>query len=169
MLADTPIYRRNEQMGEFFVMFDKENIMRACQKFFKCGFQKNVNLFHDPEMQQTGVTMFESFISDANRGISPMKGYDDAKDGSWFGSFKVDNPDLWSRIKAGEFSGFSIEGMFGMEPTDPDADGDVDTAVNLTPEEQAKLIADIQGILSAKISDEAALNAIMAILESVEC
>jgi Putative phage serine protease XkdF len=164
MLADTPIYRNDPKMGEYFVVFDKANVMKACQKFFKCGFQNNVNLFHDPSMVPGGVTMFESFVADSARGISPMRGFEDAKDGSWFGSFKVDNPELWGRIKSGEFSGFSIEGMFGVEPAEPQEEA----MVPLTPEDQKSILDEIKAILNAKISDETALKAIMGILEGVE-
>jgi hypothetical protein len=167
MLADTPIYRNDPKMGEYFVVFDKANVMKACQKFFKCGFQNNVNLFHDPSMVPGGVTMFESFVCDPNRGIQPMRGFEDAKDGSWFGSFKVDNPGLWTRIKAGEFSGFSIEGMFGIEPADT-ADTQEETMIPLTPEEQRSILDEIKAILNAKISDDTALKAIAGMLEGLE-
>ena len=33
-------------------------------------------------------------------------------DGSWFGSFYVENPDVWKSIKEGTYKGFSVEGMF---------------------------------------------------------
>jgi predicted ABC-type ATPase len=56
--------------------------------------------------------MFESFISDSARGIAPMKGFEDAPEGSWFGSFKVDSEDAWSKVKSGEVKGFSVEGVF---------------------------------------------------------
>ena len=164
MLADTPIYRNDPKMGEYFVIFDKANVMKACQKFFKCSFHNNVNLFHDPSMVPGGITMFESFISDSNRGIYSMKGHEDAKDGSWFGSFKVDNHDLWTRIKSGEFSGFSIEGMFGIEP----ADTEEDTMMPLSPEEQRSILDEIKAILDAKISDDTALKAIAGMLEGLE-
>jgi hypothetical protein len=41
-----------------------------------------------------------------------MKGFEDAPEGSWFGSFKVENESVWNKIKSGEFKGFSVQGMF---------------------------------------------------------
>jgi hypothetical protein len=67
---------------------------------------------HEASMQVEGVTMFESFISDTSRGIAPMKGFEDSPDGSWFGSFKVDNEAVWQMIKDGKVMGFSVEGIF---------------------------------------------------------
>lgn len=115
MLADMPIYRNDKENGEYYVVFDKENIMKAAQKFFQRGYQSNINLFHDMGEVPQGVTVFESFVVDSSRGIRPMKGFDDAKDGSWFISMKVENNKVWERIKSGELKGFSIEGMFGYK------------------------------------------------------
>ena len=41
-----------------------------------------------------------------------MKGIEDEPDGSWFGSFKVENDEVWAKVKAGQFKGFSVEGIF---------------------------------------------------------
>jgi hypothetical protein len=41
-----------------------------------------------------------------------MKGFEDAKDGSWFGSFYVENEQAWQLIKEGKVKGFSVEGFF---------------------------------------------------------
>jgi hypothetical protein len=59
--------------------------------------------------------MFESFISDTKRGIKPMEAFKDLPDGTWFGSFYVENPKVWELIKKGEVKGFSVEGMFDYE------------------------------------------------------
>jgi hypothetical protein len=112
MLADSPIYRSDSTHGEYYVVFSKDTIFKIAQKFFKKGYQNNVNLMHDQSQQVDGITMFESFISDKDRGISAMKGFEDAPDGSWFGSFKVENDDVWAKVKAGQFKGFSVEGIF---------------------------------------------------------
>ena len=114
MLADTPIYR-NDNNGEYYVTFSPQTIEQIVQKFFQKGFQNNVNLMHDANQQVQGVTMFESFICDPSRGIMPMKGFEDAPAGSWFGSFKIDNPQVWADVKAGKFSGFSVEGLFNYK------------------------------------------------------
>lgn len=112
MLADVPIYRSDNINGEYYVVFSKDTIFKIAQKFFKKGYQANVNLMHDSNQQVEGVTMFESFISDVDRGILPMKGFEDAPDGSWFGSFKVEDDKVWEMIKEGKFKGFSVEGIF---------------------------------------------------------
>jgi hypothetical protein len=114
MLADTPIIRRDKTRGEYYVIFQKETIRKMVQKYFKQGNQHNVNAEHSTELD--GVYMFESYLIDRERGINPPNGYEDAKDGSWFGSFKVENDKVWE--DRDQFTGFSIEGYFGMQPTD---------------------------------------------------
>ena len=112
MLADKPIYRNNKKFGEHFVTFSAETIKDIAIKFSKKGYQGNVNLMHDQDMQLEGLIMFESFIVDKARGIQPMAGFEDAKDGSWFGSFYVENEQAWQLIKEGKVKGFSVEGYF---------------------------------------------------------
>ena len=112
MLANQLIYRNSEKFGEHNVMFTADTIKQIAIKFAKKGYQRNVNLMHEEALQVEGVTMFESFIVDKKRGIMPMKGFEDVQDGSWFGSFYVENPQVWQAVKEGKLKGFSVEGMF---------------------------------------------------------
>ena len=118
MLADQPIYRNNSKFGEHYVVFKPDTIKDISIKFAKKGYQQNVNLMHDSNMQLDGLVMFESFIVDRTRGILPMEGFEDAKDGSWFGSFYVENPQAWQLIKEGKVKGFSVEGYFDYDMPD---------------------------------------------------
>lgn len=112
MIADLPIYRKDEE-GEYYVMFTGEQIKKIVQRFFKKGYQAKVNIEHGKAAE--GVYMFESYIIDKERGVNPPKGFEDVADGSWFGSFKVENEKLWDQVKAGTFKGFSVEGLFRYE------------------------------------------------------
>jgi len=111
MVANMPIYRRDER-GEYYVVFDAPTIERIIHKFFKNGSTSNVNQMHDPTAKLDGVYMFESF--QVTETLSPQ-GWD-LPVGSWYGSYKVDNKDVWEQfIKTGEFKGFSVEGFFDEE------------------------------------------------------
>jgi hypothetical protein len=114
MLADTPIYR-NDNGQEYFVSFPKDTIYKIVKKMFQKNYTGNVNLMHDPKKIVEGVTMFECWISDESRGVKPMKGFEDAPDGSAFASYFVDNDEVWSKVKSGEFKGFSVEGLFNYK------------------------------------------------------
>ena len=114
MIADLPIYRRDGE-EEYYVSFSAAEIKKIVQRFFKKGYQSKVNVEHSTPVD--GVFMFESYIIDREKGIMPPKGFEDVTDGSWFGSFKVDNEKIWEEVKAGTFKGFSVEGLFKYEKT----------------------------------------------------
>lgn len=116
MIAGLPLYRNDPKMGEYYVMFDAESIRTIVEKFSAKGYMQNFNLFHDEQKQVSDVTIFNSFISDASLGIAPMAGFEDCPDGSWFISAKVNNNDVWNKVKTGVIKGFSVEGMFNYKP-----------------------------------------------------
>jgi hypothetical protein len=114
MIADLPIYRRDGE-EEYYVTFSAEEIKKIVQRFFKKGYQAKVNVEHSTPVD--GVFMFESYIIDREKGVLPPKGFEEVSDGSWFGSFKVENEKIWEEVKAGTFKGFSVEGLFKYEKT----------------------------------------------------
>lgn len=116
MVADMPLFRKDEKLGEYYVVFDKPTIQSIVEKFSAKGYLKNFNLFHDDQQQVTDVTIFNSFISDKELGIPPMVGFEDIADGSWFITAKVNNDEVWKKVKEGMVKGFSIEGFFTYVP-----------------------------------------------------
>lgn len=115
MIPDQLIYRKSEKFGEHYVKFSAKTIKDIAIKYAKKGYQNNVNLMHDAAMQVQNITMFQSFISDSAKGIKPMEAFKDLPDGTWFGTFKVDNPEVWQLVKENKLKGFSVEGMFDYE------------------------------------------------------
>ena len=111
MIADLPIYRRDDVRGEYYVVFDKESIFKIAKKWARGNKYDAVNAHHRTPIMD-GVSLFESYIIDRERGVMPPKGFDEVADGSWFVSYLVDNVDVWARVKEGEFKGFSVEGVF---------------------------------------------------------
>lgn len=116
MIADMPLYRNDSKLGEYWVIFDKPTIRCIVEKFSAKGYLKNFNLFHNEKAQVSDVIIFNSFISDIELGISPLKSFEDVNDGSWFISAKVNNEDVWNKVKSGEIKGFSVEGLFSYIP-----------------------------------------------------
>ena len=115
------IYRNNEVFGEHYVKFSADTIKQIAIKFAKRKNLDKVNLMHDEAQRVSGLTLFESFLVDKARGILPMRGFEDVADGSWFGSFYVENEEVWNGIKAGDYKGFSVEGLFDyMQPITAD-------------------------------------------------
>lgn len=105
-----PIYRNSPVMGEYYVVFDADNINKMYEKFM-CNPNK-VNLQH--QVDTNGVYLIQSFIKNTAKGINPV-GFEDIEDFSWFCAYKVENEAVWEMVKKGEFNGFSIEGTFELE------------------------------------------------------
>lgn len=113
-LADTPIYRYSPEMGEYYVVFSKDVVRKMVEKFAKDDLFKSVNIQHDDNRFVDGIYMFESYIVDKERGISPVE-FSDIPDGSWIGSYKIDDIELWNEIVNGDkLNGFSLQGLFGL-------------------------------------------------------
>ena len=113
--CDYPIYRRSASGQEFYVMFDAASIKTLYEKFMKNP--NKVNLEHSVDTE--GVYLIQSFIKNSEAGINPV-GFEDIENGSWFTAYKVENEDVWQKIKTGELNGFSIEGLFTLLDTDID-------------------------------------------------
>jgi hypothetical protein len=111
MIADLPIYRRDEVRGEYYVVFDKESIFKIAKKWARSNQYNSVNTHHKTPIAD-GVSLFESYLIDRERGVMPPKGFEEVADGSWFVSYLIDNDEVWAKVKSGEFKGFSVEGVF---------------------------------------------------------
>ncbi len=111
MKADLPILRVHNG-EEFHVVFKSETVIEIVKKFMKNGFTTNTNLSHDKNQLAEGVYLIESLIVDSERGTKAPNGFEDAPNGSWFGTMFVENDKIWDEIKSGKFKGFSVEGMF---------------------------------------------------------
>lgn len=110
-LADTPILRKNKEYGVHYILFEKDTIKKMMLKYFKNGFGNQVNIEHKGPFIE-GVTMIESYIKDSNRNVSPIE-FEAVPDGSWIATFKVENEDVWNKIKEEHsLKGFSLQGMF---------------------------------------------------------
>lgn len=120
LLADTPIYRRNKELGEYYIVFEKDTIRQLVEKYSKDGLLNVIDLQHDRDTYSTSqCVMIESYFIDKERGIVPEE-FKDVTDGSWVVSFKVTDDDLWKQIKEsdggeGGLNGFSVEVVSGLE------------------------------------------------------
>ena len=103
------IYRRNRGF-EYNITFSDQTVRKASEKYLKSMKLHNTTVAHETEVE--GVFLTESWIvEDPKQDKTALYGLDAPK-GSWAVSMRVDNDDLWKRIKSGDYLGFSIEGMF---------------------------------------------------------
>lgn len=115
MRADFPIYRRNDDNFEYYVIYKAETIREMAEKYLAESRQNNVNTMHKAGSEVDGVQMVQYFIK--GDGVS-VAGFDDIADGSLFAEFHVVNDDIWAAIKDGTYKGFSLEGYFSLVPED---------------------------------------------------
>ena len=118
MRADFPIYRRDEQMGEYYIIYKADTIRQMAEKYLAESRQNDVNLMHKDGSDVEGVQMVQCFIK--GDGVS-VDGFDDIADGSLFAEFHITNDEVWEEVKAGTYKGFSLEGYFDLVP-ETDAD-----------------------------------------------
>ena len=115
MLADTPIYRKSPTAGEYYIVFTRDIIEMMVEKMSFEGKLNNITLNHNGQLVE-GVTLVELFIKDSSKGLNPSY-LPDVTEGSLIASYKVENEDIWNQIKAGEFRGFSLSGIFSAIPS----------------------------------------------------
>ena len=118
LIPNKPIYRKNGEQ-EYYIYFSQATVRKASELFFIKGNQNNSTLEHQLELK--GLTAVESWIVESEQDKSRM--YDlNVPIGTWMVSMKVNNDDVWNKVKAGEVKGFSIEGYFAdklQRPNEP--------------------------------------------------
>ena len=111
LIPDKKIYRFNpETQKEYNVYFSKETIKRASELYLMHNNQDSATLEHDTKI--SGVTAVESWIvADKDRDKSAVYGID-VPEGTWMLSLRVDNDEVWQKVKDKSVKGYSIEGYF---------------------------------------------------------
>ena len=105
------IYRYDANKDKnYYVYFTADTVRKAAEAYMKHQNTNNATLQHEEKV--TGVHTVESWIvEDSKNDKSNIYGYELPK-GTWFVSMRVNNDEVWERIKSGELKGLSIEGYF---------------------------------------------------------
>ena len=94
---------------EYYVWFSKDTVKNAAYSYLKHNNHHKATYEH--EQRVAGVLTVESWIKEGDSDKSKLYGYD-LPVGTWFVKMKIENEDLWSKIKDGTLKGLSIEGYF---------------------------------------------------------
>lgn len=119
--TDVPIYRHDEEIGEYNVYFDKEQTRKIGQRMLASGFMHNVNEQHNSNSVFKDIQIDQFFYVDKAKEVPAPGIFKDQKlkDGSLIVSYKVTTKESWSDVKAkiesGEIGGLSIEGWFDQK------------------------------------------------------
>jgi len=112
MIPNKLIKRVDEETNEeYFVYFTEDTIRKLAEKFMKDGNIHFSNIEHDGDLVD-GVSLIETWIvEDMDKDKSNLYNQQHSV-GTWMGMYKIDNEEIWEKIKAKEIKGFSVEGMF---------------------------------------------------------
>ena len=112
LIPNKDIYRNNGEQ-EFYINFTEESIVKMSQDFMKEYRQKEVTLDHESEADE--VYIVESWlVEDPYKDKANALGFNVPKN-TWMIGMKVNNIEVWDRVKAGELKGFSVESMISLE------------------------------------------------------
>jgi len=96
--------------SEYYVYFSPETVRKASELYLKHNNHHKATYEHQDRV--SGVLTVESWIiEDSKMDKSKLYGYDLPK-GTWMVKMKINNDDLWSKVKDGSLKGLSIEGYF---------------------------------------------------------
>lgn len=112
LIPNKDIYRNNGEQ-EFYINFTEESIVKMSQDFMKEYRQHEVTLDHESEADE--VYIVESWlVEDPYKDKANALGFNVPKN-TWMVGMKVNNIEVWDRVKAGELKGFSVESMISLE------------------------------------------------------
>lgn len=113
MVPNKMIHRYDNLGNMYYVYFSKSSIKKMAEKFMRQKRTDETSIEHDGiKLGAQKVFVMESWISeDSVKDKSAAYGFE-LPAGTWFVSMKVDDPKIWKKIKSGELTGFSVEGLF---------------------------------------------------------
>jgi len=111
MIANERIFRKDADGNPYYVFFTPETIQMIADKYFKNKFIDNNDENHDGTALPD-VYVIESWIKQSDNDKSTDYGYKDLPVGTWFVAMKVNNPDVWEKVKNHQLNGFSVSGYF---------------------------------------------------------
>ena len=110
LIPNKQIFRHDPNTdSDYYVYFSKETVRKASELYLKHNNHHKATYQHQDRV--SGVLTVESWIKEGDSDKSKLYGYD-LPNGSWFVKMKIENDELWQKIKAGELKGLSIEGYF---------------------------------------------------------
>jgi hypothetical protein len=110
LIPNKQIFRHDPNTdSDYYVFFSKATVEKAAFLYLKHNNHHKATYQHQDRV--SGVLTVESWIKEGDSDKSKLYGYD-LPNGTWFVKMKIENDELWQKIKAGELKGLSIEGYF---------------------------------------------------------
>lgn len=105
------IYRYDANTDKnYYVYFTADTVRKASENYMIYNNTNNATTQHEDKV--SGVHTIESWIvEDSKQDKSNLYGYE-LPVGTWFVTMRINNNEVWERVKNGELKGLSIEGYF---------------------------------------------------------
>jgi len=146
LIPNKPIYRRNGE-DEYYIYFSKDTVLKASQMYLMNSKQNNSTLEHKYELE--GLSLVESWIVEDKVHDKSVKFGMDLPLGSWVGSVKVNNDQIWNEfVKTGKVKGFSIEGYFADKMERPNDQTIKDELAAIEEAEAEYLLSQVIAVLT---------------------
>jgi len=110
LIPDKNIYRVDENGDDYYVYFSKDTVKNCAYSFLKNNNHHKATYQHQERV--SGVLTVESWIiEDPKMDKATLYGFN-LKRGTWMVKMKIENEELWQKVKSGDIKGLSIEGYF---------------------------------------------------------
>ena len=110
LIPNKQIFRHDPNTdSDYYVYFSVDTIKKASELYLKHNNHHSATYQHEEDVKVILTT--ESWIKSGDQDKSNLYGYD-LPIGTWFVTMRIDNDEMWQKIKDGELRGISIEGYF---------------------------------------------------------
>ena len=145
LIPNKKIYR-NIDGNEFYITFSEETIEKLAHNFLKQQNNNNSSLEHETKL--SGMSVTESWIvEDPNKDKSNLYGKTYER-GTWVAMMKVDNDDVWQKVKSGEVKGFSIDALLSLQEIN------LKTEIEMNEDTKKSIVEDVINGVKALFNSE---------------
>ena len=110
LMPNQEIFRRDVNGFEYDIKFSEQTITQLNEIHMNVANQMNTTLDHLTESELNDVVLIENWlVTDPKNDKSNAIGLGELPVGTWMQTKKINNIDLWAKVKEGDYNGFSIE------------------------------------------------------------
>lgn len=112
LIPEKEIPRYDQDLNEEYLVYFSKDTIKKAQELFMSSLNNN-NATYEHKIPIEGLSVVESWIKEDEKiDKSSQYGFKNMPTGTWFVKMKVNNSEVWNKVKKGEVKGFSIEGYF---------------------------------------------------------
>jgi len=155
LIPNKKIYR-NIDGNEFYITFSEQTIEKLAHEFFKNQSNNNSSLEHEVKLE--GMSVVEGWIVEDSKNDKSNAYGKEYEKGTWVTMMKVDNNEVWEKVKSGDIKGFSIDAVLGLTKLN------LKSEIKMTNEVKDSIVNDVLNGVKTFFSnkDEKAEKAVVA-------